>query len=82
MEGKITYLNWGGLYGMLYRVIENILISNLCRKVWLNIQESVQVVVPEKSMKVDRGKDLKVGIRQTIFICSLKIAVSRKRLLV
>ena len=29
---------------------------------------SVQVVVPEKSMKVDGGKNLTVGIRQTLFI--------------
>ena len=46
----------------------NLLLSNPCCKAWLNIQKSVQVVVPKKSMKVDGGKDLTVGIRQTLSI--------------
>jgi len=82
MEGKITHLNWGGLYGTLCRVIQYSLLSNPCCKAWLNIQKSVQVIVPKKSMKVDGGKDLTVGIRQTLFIRYLKIAVARKRLLI
>lgn len=44
----------------------NLLLSNPYRKIWLNIQKSVQVVVPKKSMKVDGGKDLTVGKGQTL----------------
>lgn len=45
----------------------NLLLSNLYRKVYLNIQKSAQVVVPKKPMKVGGGKGLTVGIRQTLF---------------
>ena len=47
---------------------EDLLLSNPYCKVWLNIQKSVQVVVPKKSMKIDGGKDLTVVIRQTLLI--------------
>ena len=33
----------------------------------MNVQKSVQAVVPEKSMKVDGGKGLTVEIRQSLF---------------
>ena len=47
----------------------------------MNVQKSAQAVVPEKSMKVDGGKDLTVGIRQTLIIRYPMIAVAQKRLL-
>ena len=43
-------------------------LSNPYRKVWLSVQKSAQAVVPEKSMKIDGGKGLTVGIRQTLII--------------
>ena len=43
--------------------------------------ESAQAVVPEKSMKIDGGKGLTAGIRQTLIIRYPMIAVARKRLL-
>ena len=46
----------------------SLLLSNPYCKIWLNIQKSVQVVVPRKTVKADGGKDLTVGIRQTLFI--------------
>jgi hypothetical protein len=47
----------------------------------LSIQKSVQVVVPEKPMKVGGGKDLTVVIRWILSAVSVMIAVARKRLL-
>lgn len=64
MEEKITHLNWGDLYGMLCIAI-NSLLSNLCRKMKLNVQKSVRVVISKKSMKIDGEKDSTVEIRQT-----------------
>lgn len=45
------------------------------------MQKSAQAVVPEKSMKIDGGKGLTAGIRQTLIIRYPMIAVARKRLL-
>ncbi|HCS72336.1 MAG TPA: hypothetical protein DIW17_00475 [Clostridiales bacterium] len=67
MEGKITHLNWGDLYDMLCIAIDDSLLSNLCRKIKLNVQKSVRVVVSKKSMKIDGEKDSTVEIRQTLF---------------
>ena len=64
MEGKITHLNWGGLYDMLCIVINVSLLSNLYWKIKLNVQKSVRVVVSKKSMKIDGEKDSPVLIRQ------------------
>ena len=64
MEGKITHLNWGGLYDMLCIVINVSLLSNLYWKIKLNVQKSVRVVVSKKSMKIDGEKDSTVEIRQ------------------
>lgn len=49
---------------MLCRVIQYSLLSNPCRKAWLNIQKSAQAVVPKKSMKVDGGKSLTVLLNE------------------
>ena len=64
MEGKITHLNWGGLFGMLCIAINDSLLSNLYWEIKLNVQKSVRVVVSRKSMKIDGEKDSTVVIRQ------------------
>jgi len=64
---KITQLNWGGLYGMLYIAINVSLLSNLYREKKLSVQKSVRIVVSKKSIKIDREKDSTVVIRQMLF---------------
>jgi hypothetical protein len=66
MEGKITHLNWGGLYGMLCIAMKNSPLSNLYRKMKLSVQKSVRAVVSRKSMKVD-GEKGTVEIGQMLF---------------
>lgn len=45
------------------KAIENSLQSNPYQEVRLNVQKSVRVVVPEKFVKADGGKDSTVVIR-------------------
>ena len=66
MEGKITHLNWGGLYGMLCLAMAISLLSNLYRKIKLSVQKSVRAVVSKKSMKVDGEKGSTVEIGQML----------------
>ena len=66
MEGKITHLNWGDLYGMLGIVMKFLLPSNLYRKIELSVQKSVRAVVSKKSMKVDGEKGSTVEIGQML----------------
>ena len=66
MEGKITHLNWGGLYGMLCLAMVISLLSNLYRKIKLSVQKSVRAVVSKKSMKVDGEKGSTVEIGQML----------------
>ena len=39
---------------------------NPCCKAWLNPQKSVWTIVPEKSVKVDRGKGLAVEDKRKV----------------
>ena len=66
MEGKITHLNWGGLYGMLCIAMKISLLSNLYRKIKLSVQKSVRAVVSKKSMKIDGEKGSTVEIGQML----------------
>ena len=66
MGGKITHLNWGGLYGMLCLAMAISLLSNLYRKIKLSVQKSVRAVVSKKSMKVDGEKGSTVEIGQML----------------
>lgn len=79
MEGKITHLNWVGLYGKLCIAINVSLLSCLYWKTKLNVQKSVRVVVSKKSMKVDEEKGSTVEIRQKSLTRNTRIAVARKR---
>lgn len=56
------HLNRGDLCGMLCIAIEDLLLSNLCRKVKLNTQKSVRVVVSKKLVKADGEKDSTVAV--------------------
>ena len=63
---------------MLCKVIQHLLLSNSCCKAWLNIQKSVQTVVPKKSMKAYEGKDLTVGIRLDAIYLILEDSICSK----
>ena len=52
---------------------------NPCCKAWLNPQKSVWTIVPEKSVKVDRGKGLAVAGNTACQESGVLKAVARKR---
>jgi len=53
---------------------------NPCRKAWLNPQKSVWVIVPEKSVKADGGKDPAVAGDTAWKVSDVLIAVAQKRM--
>ena len=69
------HLNWGGLYGTLYRVIQYSLISNQCCKAWMNVQKSVQVHSTEEVYESRREifhENFVVEICKTTYFCLKK----------
>ena len=53
---------------------------NPCCKAWLNPQKSVWVIIPEKSVKADGGKDPAVAGDTAWKVSDVLIAVARKRM--